>query len=119
MGDNMTVNDILQSYNEIDSICQINEGAFFFRLFEKQFLLLLPSDKIPGSDVEVWLYNDEFLDYPHIMLRECRVEKGKDYPEGTYRSVCLYEQESVVYSIIPYEEKIRDSIDRLMYIINF
>lgn len=114
----MSTKDILESYAEIRDVRQINDDAFFISLFEKQFLLLLPSAQDPASEMEVWLYNDEFLDYPHVMLRECRIEKEQPYPKGTYRAVCLYEQESVVHSLIPYEEKITDCIDRLIEILS-
>ena len=114
----MSTKDILESYDEIRDVRQINDDVFFISLFEKQFLLLLPSAEDPASEAEVWLFNDEFLDYPHVMLRECKLEKEQPFPEGTYRAVCLYEQESVVHSLFPYEEKITDCIDRLIEILS-
>ena len=114
----MTAKDILESYEELEDLRQIDEGIFFFVLYDKQFLLCLPSEKNPASEAKVWLYNDELFDYPHIMLQECRIETGETIPKGTYRVVCLYEHESVVNSIFSYEEKITDCIDRLIELLS-
>lgn len=118
MGKYMTAKEILESYDEISDIRQIDENAIFLNLYEKQFLLFLPSEGDPTSRAEILLYNDEFLDYPHIMYREYSFEKVKLIPEGTYRLVCLYEQESIVNSIVSYENKIFDCIDRLIELLS-
>ena len=54
------------------------------------------------------------FDYPHIMYDEIYIEMGYGLPEGSYRAVCLYEQNSVIASIQTYEEKIADAIERLI-----
>lgn len=43
----------------------------------------------------------------------------KSLPNGEYRYVCLAEQESVVYSLLSFEEKILDAVDRLIEISDF
>lgn len=114
----MTVIEILQTYDEITIGQQVFEDVLFFTLFEKQFLFWPPSIEDPTSQASVYLYNDEFLDFPHIMLRAANITDGKDLPNGTYRSVCLFEQNSIVNSLVSYEDKIFDSIDRLIELLS-
>lgn len=109
----MTAKEILESFSEINNINQFSEDIISFTLYGKRFLMLLPSRENSASRADVLLCNDEFLDYPHIMLRDYKVENDKDLPKGEYRGVCLYEQESIVNSILTYEDKIVDCIDRL------
>ena len=114
----MTVIEILQTYEEITIGQQVFEDVLFFTLFEKQVLFWPPSIEDPTSQASVYLYNDEFLDFPHIMLRAANITDGKDLPNGTYRSVCLFEQNSIVNSLVSYEDKIFDSIDRLIELLS-
>ena len=109
----MTAKDILESFDEINDVNQFSEDAILFTLNEKRFLMLLPSREDPASRADVLLCNDDLLDYPHIMLRDFKVEDNSHLPKGEYRWVCLYEQESIVNSILTYEEKIIDCVDRL------
>ena len=114
----MTVREILESYEEITVGEQILEGVLFFTVFEKQFLFIAPEEDNPSSRASVYLYNDNLLDFPHIMLRENTITEGKELPNGTYRWVCLFEQESIVNSIVSYEDKIFDCIDRLIELLS-
>ena len=114
----MTVKEILESYEEIAIGEQILEGVLFFTLFEKQFLFFAPEVNDPSSRATVYLYNDNLLDFPHIMLRENTITDGKGLPNGTYRWVCLFEQNSIVNSIVSYEDKIFDCIDRLIELLS-
>ena len=114
----MTVKEILESYDEITLEEQIHEGIIFFTLFERKFLFLAPLEDDPSSKASVYLYNDELLDFPHIMLREHTITDGNELPKGTYRCVCLYEQDSIVHTIISYEDKIIDCIDRLIELLS-
>jgi molybdopterin/thiamine biosynthesis adenylyltransferase len=66
----------------------------------------------------VYLFNDDGLDFPHIMLREETFPDIKDLPDGKYRWVCLYEQESIVNTIVPYEDKVIDTVDRLLELLS-
>lgn len=114
----MTAKEILESYDEITIGEQLCEDALFFTLFEKQFLFFAPSRDDPSSKAEIYLYNDSFLDYPHVLLRETNIIEEKGLPKGTYRWVCLFEQDSIVNSILSYDEKIYDCIDRVIELLN-
>ena len=114
----MTVKEILESYDEITVEETIHEGVLFFTLFKKKFLFFAPSEDDPSSKAELYLYNDNLLDYPHIMLRENTITEGKELPSGTYRWICLFEQDGVVNTIISYEDKIFDCIDRLIELLS-
>lgn len=114
MDEQMTVKDILETYDEITIGQQVFDDVLFFTLFEKQFLLWPPEVGDPASQASVYLYNDEFLDFPHIMLRATNITDGKKLPNGTYRWVCLFEHNSIVNSLVSYEDKIFDCIDRLI-----
>lgn len=118
MDSQVTPRDILESYEGITVEKQILDDVFLFKLFDKDFLLLCPDKDKPASRPSVFLYNDEGFDFPHVMLREKEIKDNKSLPEGKYRWVCLYEQESVVYSILSYEEKIFDAIDRLIELLS-
>ncbi len=112
--DNQIVKEILDTYDEITSIHEIDEWGFLIALLGKQFLLIPPEENVPASHASIFLHNDSGLDIPHIMLRENLSNGDRNLPEGTYRFVCLYEQESVVNSIVSYNEKIADALDRLI-----
>ncbi len=114
----MNVIEILETYDEISIGRQIIEGAVFFTMFEKQFLFLAPSENDPASRAAIYLYNDELSDYPHVMLRETSFADVKGFPEGVYRWVCLYEHESIVHTLVSYEDKIYDCIDRLIELLS-
>ena len=110
----MTVKEILESYENITVGKQIIDSVLFFTMFEKQFLLMAPAEDDPASKADIYLFDDDMSDQPHIMLRDTSFADIKAFPEGTYRWICLYEQESVVNTLVSYEEKISDCIDRLI-----
>lgn len=110
----MTVKEILESYEEIIVEEEVLAGVFFFTLFEKKFLFFAPEKDDPSAKATVYLYNDNLLDFPHVMLREDTITEGKGLPNGTYRWICLFEHESIVNTIVSYEDKIFDCVDRLI-----
>lgn len=114
----MNASEILESYEEITVGEQLDDNALYFTLFEKTFLFFSPNKDDPSSKAAVYLYNDEFLDFPHIMLREVRITDDKVLPSGTYRYVCLFEQDSIVNTLVSYENKIFDCIDRLIELLS-
>ena len=118
MGNQMTVREILESYDEIAIDKEIIDGVFLFTLSGKQFLFIAPFEDEPSSRSTVYLFNDDGLDFPHIMLREETFPDIKGLPDGKYRWVCLYEKESIVNTIVPYEDKIIDAIDRLLELLS-
>ena len=114
MDEQMTAKEILETYDNIVAIKVCSEDCIMFRLFEKDFLLIYPQKNDISSAATIWLYNDEGLDFPHIQLGNFKTGEGTFLPPGQYRYVCLYEQESIVQSLLPFEEKIRDSVNRLI-----
>lgn len=110
----MSVKEILETYEEITVEREVSEGIYLFSLFGKQFLFIAPTEDVPNSTASVCLYNDAGLDIPHIMLIEHDLSEDGTLPKGKYRWVCLYENESIVNTIIPYDDKIIDAIDRLI-----
>lgn len=114
----MSVKDVLESYDEVSVINEIEEKILLISLFGKQFLFIAPLGDKPSSVAMVWLYNDDGADFPHVMLRDFPIPERTTLPEGTYRWVCLYEQESVVNTLVSYEDKITDAIDRLIELLS-
>lgn len=110
----MTAKEILETYDNIVVIQVYLEDWVMFRLFGKEFLLMSPSKDDISSTATICLYNDEGLDFPHILLKNINIDEGEMLPVGKYRLVCLYEQESVVQSLFSYEDKIMDAVDRLI-----
>lgn len=103
---------ILKNYVDIfvdDSLK--SDLAVLFTLFEKRFVLFCGNRY---SKVSICVLDEMNFDYPHIMYDEIYIEMGYGLPEGSYRAVCLYEQNSVIASIQTYEEKIADAIERLI-----
>ena len=110
----MTAKEILEMYDNI-VVTQIYLNDWvMFRLFEKEFLLITPSKDDIRSVATIYLYNNDGLDFPHILLKDINIDKGEKFPAGKYRWICLYEQESVVQSLYSYEEKITDAVERLI-----
>ena len=118
MDEQMTAKEILETYDEITIGQQVFDDVLFFTLFEKQFLFWAPSIEDPASQASIYLYNDQFLDFPHVMLRAANITDGKIIPNGTYRWVCLFEHNSIVNSLVSYEDKIFDTIDRLIELLS-
>lgn len=114
----MSVKDILESYDEVSVINEIEDKILLISLFGKEFLFIAPLGDKPSSVATIWLYNDDGTDFPHVMLRDIPIPKRITLPEGNYRWVCLYEQESIVNTLVSYEDKITDAIDRLIELLS-
>lgn len=108
------IRDILESYEELTVDEELSDDICLFSLYGKQFAFGAPNKREPSSRPVILLRNDTGLDIPHIMLKEFTISTGKRLPEGSYRFICLYEHESVVFSMISFEDKIYDAIDRLI-----
>lgn len=114
MDNSKCVRDILESFDEITTEQELTNGKFMISAFGKLFLFIAPLEDVPASMPHIFLFNDPGLDIPHIMLREYSSSDLGELPEGSYRSICLYESESNVNTIIPYEDKVIDALDRLV-----
>ena len=118
MDNKITVKEILSTYDEISIVKEIIETVFLISMYGKQFLFVAPLEERRDKDVIVYLYNDDGLNIPHIMLEDETFPNIKALPSGKYRAVCLYDKEGMVDSIISYEEKIVDAIDRLIQLLS-
>lgn len=118
MGNKTSVRVIIESYDEITIKQEIVEGIYLISIFDKIFLFVSPVEDTPSSTPIVYLYNDPGLDIPHIMLKEETFPNIEHLPEGKYRWVCLYENDSIVNTIITYRDKIIDAIDRLIELLS-
>ena len=114
----MKTRALLEAYNEIRIDKEISDRCYLFSLLNKQFLFIAPFEDDPTSTPAVYLYNDSGFDFPHIMLHEEEVLDSEVFPEGKYRWVCLYEHESVVNSLISFEDKTKDAINRLIELLS-
>lgn len=113
-----SLKEILDTYEQITVENVITDSIVLFSLLGKTFLLFSPADNEPCSRPSIYLYNDDGCDFPHVMLRDEKVEENKSFPSGNYRFVCLYEHESVVYSLVSNEDKIYDAVDRLIELLS-
>lgn len=110
----ISAKEILASYEEITIVSEIDKDILLIMIQNKEFLFFAPVATEPTSRADFCLVNDDGFDFPHIMLTEKVLPNIEGLPSGKYRWICLYEHESVVNSIISYEDKIIDAIDRLL-----
>ena len=107
--------EIIASYEEfnIESFPTI-EDAVIFRFGTRRFAYLSPEKDGISSNGCIFSLDDATFDQPHILLHEIDFAGNTVLPKGKYRSVCLYENGSVIYSLMSYEEKIVDALERLI-----
>lgn len=107
--------NILESYENIvvdDSLK--SDLVVLFTFYEKKFVLFCGKEENVYSKISIFILNEKNFNYPHIIFDGICIEEKDGFPDGNYRAVCLYEQNSVIASIQTYEEKIKDAIDRLL-----
>ena len=113
--DNSIAKAILLSYEEIEvDELNSNDVIIIFKMCDRRFALWCPDKDDITSSVIVCVLDDATFDQPHIMLREFDFDGMSVLPEGKYRSICLYENGSVVNALMSYEEKIIDAVERLI-----
>lgn len=107
--------NIISSYREfeIESSSETKDLAIF-KFKERRFVFLYPDKKDISSRGCIFSLDDTTFDQPHIMLREVDYPGTNTLPKGTYRSICLYEDGSVIFATMSYEEKIVDALERLI-----
>ena len=110
-----TAFEIISSYEEfkIESSPDV-EDIVLFRFEERRFAYLCPDREKPSSVGIIFALDDATFDQPHILLYEIDYAGSSSLPQGKYRGVCLYESGSVIYSLMSYEEKIIDAVERLI-----
>lgn len=117
--DKITICNLLESFEEL-SIDQADDSFITFSIKGMNFALLLYNKDDRSSCPIILLRDNPKFGFPHVMLKEIKSQDLKYFnlPLGSYRFVCLQETESVVNSIIPYEEKVIDSINRLIELLS-
>ena len=70
MDNQITVKELLESYDEITIKKEITKEIFIIKLYEKEFLFVAPLHEDPTSSTAVFLYNDSGVSIPHIMLQD-------------------------------------------------
>ncbi len=110
-----TAFEIISSYEEftVESSPEVKD-IIVFRFGERRFAYLCPNKEDPSSDGIIFSLDDATFDQPHILVYEFDYPGGTILPKGKYRGVCLYENGSVIYSLMSYEEKIVDAVERLL-----
>ena len=110
---------IISSYEQIsvESSPEI-ENVIIFSYGERRFAFICPEKDDPASSGCMLTLNDTLYNQPHILLREIDFEGCSTLPAGKYRNICLYESGSIVYSLLSYEDKIIDAIERLLELLN-
>ena len=114
----ISAKEILSSYDEVTVLSEINKDIILFSIQGKEFIFFAPAETDAASRGDFCLINDDGFDFPHIMLTEKALPDIEGLPSGKYRWICLYEHESIVNSIVSYEDKIIDAIDRLLELLS-
>lgn len=109
-----TAFEIISSYEEItvESTSEARD-VIVFSFGERRFAFLCPIREDPSSCSIIFSLDDTIFNQPHILLYEFDYPGNSILPKGKYRGVCLYENGSVVFSLMSYEEKIVDAVERL------
>lgn len=118
MAESKAIGDILKSYKEIKTVVEISSGIFLIKILDKNFVFIFNKSYEIDSYPSIYLYNDEGFDFPHIMLDSDEVLNDADLPDGKYRHICLNEAEELVYSLLSFEEKVKDVIDKLLMLLS-
>lgn len=102
---------VLNSYQEISNIKNIEEEALLFNIDEHLFLFVCPQVDSSEDRPFIYLCDKQHFDYPHVLN-----DKNNVYGVDNCRSICLYDENDIVFSTLSFEEKIRDAINRLIFL---
>ena len=105
------VKDILMSYDEISQVREEDE-KIFFSINNMEFVFGYIRIENKTDKPEIMIRNDEKYDYPHIMPFRLQTQD-----DGDYRIVCLYASNETINFMSSYEEKIIETIDRLIHLL--
>lgn len=101
------IGEILKEYDEINSI-EVFESYILFKIQERKYSLHMFDE----DDFPIICIVDNDMSYPHFMLRAIEIEGSM------HRSICLFEEESIIKYIHTFEEKIHLCIDSLIELIH-
>lgn len=113
MDKNQIIKDILSTYKDIQFLNE-EDDIVFFKLKEKEYGIWYPKGENRISKPLILVRNDNQYDYPHILPFEIPIDKDKQ----KYRLVCLHEAGNTINYLMSYEEKIIDTIDRLIHLLS-
>lgn len=113
MVNTVTVTEILESYENIQAFERLTDHCFKLLVHDRNLLFYVPSCEDVFTKPAFYLKDDIEKELPHILCKPLSFKNNPNIPDGEYRLVCLYEYETLVNAITPWEEKVRDAIDRL------
>lgn len=96
---------------------KINEDLYLIRIENIDFIFICPNRNDKSSYPTICVEKGKMIDKPHIMFIQANGETI-GVIDNKYEPICLYENESVVWSLFSYEEKIRDALDRIFELMN-
>ena len=108
------VSKILDSYEEI-TITGEQEDIVFFELKGKEYGCWYPEIDQDVSSPFILVKNDVEYDYPHILPTSVPIDKNL---KNKYRYVCLQENDSTIAFLQSIEEKLIDTIERLLHLLS-
>lgn len=108
------VSKVLDSYEEI-TITGEQEDIVFFELKGKEYGCWYPEIDQDVSSPFILVKNDVEYDYPHILPTSVPIDKNL---KNKYRYVCLQENDSTIAFLQSIEEKLIDTIERLLHLLS-
>lgn len=111
---NKIVLEILNSYEEITIIEQQDE-IIFFKIKGKEYGCYYLETELDTFSPVILVKNDVEYDYPHILPTSIPIDEEM---ADKYRYVCLNENDSTIPFLQSFEEKITDTIERLIYLLS-
>jgi molybdopterin-synthase adenylyltransferase len=112
------VRKVISSYADITIEPQKKEGLFPFLYQDRHFLLYYPDSDKAGEMPIVLVRSEDVNRYPHILFREISGDRLACPMNEKYFYICLRDSIESVASLYSYEEKIHDTIDRLLHLLN-
>lgn len=113
MAENQIIKEILSAYDEVQILYE-EVDIVFFKLKGKEYGIWYSKEEEKSNAPFILVKNDNQYDYPHIMQFEIPIDKNKE----KYRLVCLHESGDTINYLMSYEEKIIDTIDRLIHLLS-
>lgn len=108
------VSKILDSYKEI-TITGEQESIVFFELKGKEYGCWYPEIDQDVSSPFILVKNDVEYDYPHILPTSILIDEKF---RNKYRYICLKENDSTIDFLQSIEEKLIDTIERLLHLLS-
>jgi len=108
------VKQILSSYNEI-TVTEVVDNIVFFMLKGKEYGFSYTMKQEEIGSPYILVKNENKYNYPHILPFDVPADMEK---KDKYRFICLYENENVIRYLQTYEEKIIDTVERLIELLS-